>query len=103
GVTRWLRRDHALDQRMEAFVAAREPVKLVRLHLRNRGPRARRLTVTYYAQWVLGSSAAAARAFVVPSYDPGAETLLARNPWNPDHAERTAFLVADRRPHGFTS
>ena len=98
GSTQFLRRDHGLFQRIEVFVAEKDPVKLVRLRLQNLGARARRLTVTYYAQWVLGATTESARAFVVPEYDVASETLLARNPWVSEFAQRTAFLVADRRP-----
>src|SRR5690606_1708051 len=30
-------------------------------------------------------------------------TLLAHNCWNPDFADRFAFLTASRKPHGFTT
>jgi cyclic beta-1,2-glucan synthetase len=103
GTTEWTRRDHGLAQTLLVFAASDDPVKLVRLRVENLRSRPRRLTVTYYAQWVLGSTTEIARAFVVPEYDAGSQSLLARNPWNPDHAARTAFLVSDRKPHGFTT
>jgi len=102
GYTEWRQNSHGLEHRLRVFVPLGDPVKVVRLRLRNHAPRARRITATYYAQWVLGRTAATTRAHIVPSYDAEARTLLAHNSWNPDFAERTAFLTSDRAPHGFT-
>jgi cyclic beta-1,2-glucan synthetase len=103
GATEFRRLDHALEQRVTVFSALDDPVKVVRLRVRNLLDRPRRLTATYYAQWVLGATAETARSSVVPEYDAPSEALLARSAWNPDFGARTAFLVSDRRPHGFTT
>ena len=58
-----------------------DPVKISRLRLENRSAAARRLTVTAYAEWVLGPQRAVGAPFVVTELD---ETgaLFARNAWN---------------------
>ena len=103
GYSEWRRRSHGLEQRLVVFVPADDPVKIVRLELRNLRQVARRITATYYAEWVLGSTASVTRPFVVAEYDAASAALLARNPWNPDFADSVAFLASDRRPHGFTT
>ncbi len=102
GYTEWRQNSHGLEQRLHVFVPKDAPVKLVRLRLRNAASDQRRITATYYAEWVLGELPGAARPFVVSEYDPGARALLARNPWNPEYAARVAFLTSDRPPHGYT-
>src|SRR5262249_38824701 len=46
---------HQVEQELTLFVPPVDPVKIIRLTLRNRSGRARRLTATYYAEWVLGT------------------------------------------------
>jgi len=103
GYTRWSQKSHGLDQEMLVFVPLDAPVKIVRLRLRNLENRHRRLTSTYYAEWLLGALPSIARPHVVCDYDPAAQAILAMSRWNEDFAERVAFLTASRPPHGFTT
>ena len=80
-----------------------DPVKLVELGLTNRLDRPRRVTVTYYVEWVLGATRDRSQGFVVPEFDPASEALLARNPWNEDFADRVAFVAASEKLHGLTA
>jgi cyclic beta-1,2-glucan synthetase len=101
GYTIWRSHSHALAQDLTVFVPPDDPVKIVRLRLHNHASRPRRLTVTYFAHWILGASRQS--PLLVPEYDGGIHALLARDPWTPEFAERTAFLAADRLPHGVTA
>lgn len=103
GYTEWAHDSHRLEQRLLAFVPSADPVKVVRLRLRNRAPHPRRITATYYAEWVLGALRSAVRPFVVVDYDAASHALLARNPWNPEFADRVAFVAADLPAHGVTA
>ncbi len=103
GYSEWHHHSHGLEQRLRIFVPPHAPVKLVRLQLRNKSGRVRRITATYYAEWVLGSTRHTTQPFVVTEYDPGHRALLAHCTWNADFAKRMAFLVSDRPPHGFTT
>jgi cyclic beta-1,2-glucan synthetase len=102
GVTQWLQRSQGLDQTMLAFVPVDDPVKLVRLRLRNLRDRPRRITATYYAEWLLGSVRSTAKPRVVADYDSAARAIFARNPWNPDFAGRCAFLTCSLEAHSLT-
>jgi cyclic beta-1,2-glucan synthetase len=103
GYTTFHHHSHGLKQRLRLFTAADEPVKIVQLQLENRYSRPRRLTVTYYAEWVLGVNRDEMQAYVIPSYEPEYHALLARNPYNAEFGGRVAFLAASRKLHGLTA
>jgi len=102
GYTVWRSSSHGLEQELLMFVPVDDPVKIVRLRLRNLGARTRRVTATYYAEWLLGAHSEA-RPHVVCEYDASCHALVARNPWSLDFAERVAFLTSDRPPHSLTA
>ena len=77
-------------------------MKLALLTLSNPGNRGRRFTVTYYAEWLLGSMSSIARPHLVCGFDFASRALIARNGWNPEFGDRTAFLAASRPPHSLT-
>jgi cyclic beta-1,2-glucan synthetase len=94
---------HGLKQRMRVFAVQDAPVKLIQLHLENSWSRNRRITATYYAEWVLGTSREITQQYIVPEFAPNTHALLARNPYNAEFAERVAFLAANKKPHGLTA
>lgn len=103
GYSTWHKHAHGLEQELLVFVPTDAPVKIVRLRVRNLTERHRRLTATHYTEWMLGSLPSMARPHVRCGYDADARALLAHNCWNPDFADRFAFLTASRKPHGFTT
>jgi cyclic beta-1,2-glucan synthetase len=103
GYAEWHHQSQGLSQQLRVSVPPGDPVKLVQLRLRNLWSRPRRVTATYYAEWLLGSVRSASRSHVVCEYDPQLRALLARNPWNPDFAECVAFLSSSLAPHGLTA
>jgi cyclic beta-1,2-glucan synthetase len=103
GYTTFHHRCRGLDQRLRMSVPANDPVKIVQLRVTNRLDRPRRLTATYYVEWVLGATRDTTQAFVVPEFDPPSQALLARNPWSRDFGDRIAFAAASERLHGLTA
>ncbi len=94
---------HGLTHQLNMFVAPSAPVKIYHLQLRNTWQRARRLTVTLYAEWVLGTTRAATQQFIVPEFDADSNGMLVRNVYNSDFGDRIAFAAADRPLHGITA
>jgi cyclic beta-1,2-glucan synthetase len=103
GYATFLHRSHGLEQSLRMWVPPEDPVKLVEVTLTNRLDRPRRLTVTYYVEWVLGATRDRSQLFVVPEFDPVSEAVLARNPWNEDLAGGIAFVAASEKVHGLTA
>jgi len=102
GVTEWRQNSHGLEQQMTAFVPVDGAVKLVRLRLKNVSGQPRRISATYYAEWLLGALESTARPHVVSSYDATLKAIVGRNRWNAEFASRAAFLTGSKDPHSLT-
>jgi cyclic beta-1,2-glucan synthetase len=85
------------------FVPLDDPVKVSILTLENRSPRTRHLSVTAFAEWVLGTSRGASAAHVVSELEPATGALMARNPWNAEFGGRAAFLDLGGRQASWTA
>ena len=92
GYTSWTSRSHGLEHELTIFVPPQDPVKVIRLRLRNAMPQPRRITATYYAEWLLGAMRSASSPHVVSRYDAESSALFAQNSWNPEFTDPVAFL-----------
>jgi cyclic beta-1,2-glucan synthetase len=92
-----------LKQEMSIFAVPDAPVKIIKLRLENVWDRPRRITATYYAEWVLGVNRSLTQQYVIPEYDGDSQALLARNPFNTEFGERVAFLAGSKTLHGLTA
>ena len=103
GYTTYERGSHGLDQELTVFVPPDAALKVVRLRLKNTSVRHRRLTATYYAEWVLGSRREWQRPYIVSEFDRDHACLLATCDWNAEFGGRVAFLASKNDAHGFTA
>ncbi|MCK5411610.1 MAG: hypothetical protein KAJ67_05915, partial [Gemmatimonadetes bacterium] len=103
GYTSFKHHNHGLRQLLTVFCVPDAPVKILRLRLENGQRCPRRITATYYAEWVLGRDRDSSAQFVIPEYDAAHQVMLAQNPFAEPFAGRVAFLTASGAPHGITS
>jgi cyclic beta-1,2-glucan synthetase len=103
GYTEFESHSHGLNQWMRVFVSRDDPVKVVQLRLENQWDRPRRITATYYAEWVLGVHRDGTQQHILPEYDGANQALLARNPYNVEFGERVAFAAASKELHDLTA
>ena len=103
GYSIFTHQSHGLGQELTLFTHRDEAVKVVRLKLHNLLGLERRITATYYAEWVLGVNRDQMQQYVHTTYDSAHNAILARNPYNVEFGERVAFLAANRQPHGLTA
>lgn len=94
---------HELDQKLKIFAAPNDPVKIAQLKLKNTSSLTRRINITYYAEWVLGTTHENTAQYIVPEFASNNFALLASNPYNQDFSKRVAFLAATRELQGLTT
>jgi cyclic beta-1,2-glucan synthetase len=92
-----------LRQELTLFVPPDDPVKILRLRLRNTGDRPRRLSAVFYAEWVLGTVRDQAPTQVLTEVDADTGALLARNAFQTDYATAVAFADVSLRPRTVTA
>jgi cyclic beta-1,2-glucan synthetase len=84
------------------YVPVDDPIKISRLTIRNTSGRSRRLSITGYVEWVLGTGRVATAPHVVTEIDAETGAMLARNPWRSEFAERIAFADLGGRQVAWT-
>ena len=82
---------HGIASELELFVGWRDPVKISSLKLKNYSLVTRKISVTAYVEWVLGTVRGTSSPYIVTQRDHETGALFARNPWNADFGEHVAF------------
>ncbi|MDQ7249930.1 GH36-type glycosyl hydrolase domain-containing protein [Dongia sedimenti] len=103
GYSRFEHAAHGIEADLLQYVPLADPIKISRLTLRNVSGRACKISVTGFAEWVLGTSRAASGPFVVTEIDPVSGAMLARNPWSIAFPGRVAFADLRGRQTAWTA
>ncbi|KPP88541.1 MAG: cyclic beta-1,2-glucan synthetase [Rhodobacteraceae bacterium HLUCCA08] len=91
GYSRFEHAAHGIAAEMVQFVPLDDPVRITRLTLRNTGDKVRRMSVTAYAEWVLGTSRSATAGHITTTRDAETGAVFARNPFGLGFPGRVAF------------
>ena len=103
GYSRFEHTANGISSDLQQFVPLADPIRISRLRLTNRSGRTRRLSVTTYAEWTLGTSRSSSMSFIVSEQDAETGALFARKPWNMAFPDRIAFADLCGRQTEWTS
>jgi cyclic beta-1,2-glucan synthetase len=101
GYSRFEHNRHGISLDLLQFVPLDASIKVSRLRIRNLSGRPRRLSVSAYVEWVLGTLSAATGPYVSTELEPVTGGLLARNLWSGPDA-RVAFVDLGGRQTAWT-
>ncbi len=96
GYTVFEHAERGISSEVWVYVAVNEPVKFTVVKVRNRSGRSRRLSVTGYAEWVLGDLRPKSVMHIITDVDLQTGAVLARNPYNTEFGNRVAFFNVDQ-------
>lgn len=102
GYTCYVHHSHQLEQETRVYVPPDDAVKIIQLRVKNQAAHHRRLTATYYAEWVLGSQRSKTLPHIMTSHIARLKGIFASCAWNPDFGSCVAFLSSSHATHGFT-
>jgi cyclic beta-1,2-glucan glucanotransferase len=103
GYTRFEHASRGIACELLQFVPVSDSIKISRLTLRNNSGRTRRLSVTAYAEWVLGNERAATAPSLITEADSETGALLARSSNQGEFAGHVAFADLGGRQESFTA
>lgn len=103
GYSRYVSDINGFHHELTVHVPLKDPLKIMRLSLRNDDSKSRRLTVTHFAEWVLGTHRENAPMQVVCERDIETGAILARNAWAGDFAGKLAFAAAGQTVRSATA
>jgi len=93
---------HGIYQELEQFVPAREPVKVLRLRLRNSSGIHRSLSVTYYIEPVLGVFRETSYPHIKTEFDAVSGSILVQNHYREGFAHHITFAATSTAEFTFT-
>jgi cyclic beta-1,2-glucan synthetase len=103
GYSRFQHGSHGILLDLVQFVPPEDPIKISRLILENNSGRPRRLSVTAYSEWVLGTSRGASAPYIASELDTQSGALFAQSAWGGEFGGRIAFADLAGKQTSFTA
>lgn len=88
---------------MLVWVDSEAAIKFTKLKIRNGDTRTRKLSVTGYIEWVLGSARSKTAPYIHTEIDPDSGAFFASDPYNAEFSGRIAFFDTDQLKKTFTA
>ncbi|WP_455717678.1 GH36-type glycosyl hydrolase domain-containing protein [Anaerosporobacter sp.] len=91
-----------ITQELTVFTPLDEPIKLWELKLTNTSEIERYLSLTYYVEWVLGTSRDQSNPYILTDYSNEHEYLSAKSIYNYNFHKHNAFIFSSEMITGYT-
>ncbi|MFA6236469.1 MAG: glucoamylase family protein [Bacteriovorax sp.] len=93
---------YGLGHELIFFASLNDHVKIARLTLKNHGSIKRKISLTFFAEWILGNNKAQSSHFIVTEKPEYSKALTARNPFSNDFHGRMAFVAISEDISSYT-
>ncbi len=94
--------ENGINTEMTVFVDIESTIKFSVIKIKNNSGETRKLSVTGYAEWVLGDLKSKTVTHIITETDAETGAIFAKNPYNTEFARRVAFLDVDEAHRTFT-
>ena len=102
GYSRFFHDQDDLNLELTVFTPLKESVKLWELKLQNQSDKIKYLTLTYYAEWVLGINREHTNPYILTAYNNEHEYLSAKNIYTFHFNNMQAYLFSSEMIKGYT-
>lgn len=92
GFSRFEQLNGEIAHKLEVIVPLNDSLKMVKLTLKNTTDLLKRISATYYAEWVLGVTRNLQSSFIVTEWDDDLKALIARNVYQETFRNALSFL-----------
>ena len=103
GASTFEHRHSDVESLLTVGLADGSATRISRLRLTNHGPRARRIGVTAYVEWTLGSQREHTQHQICTEFDAARGTLFARNTFDPQFSGWVAFCALSPEVHAYSA
>ena len=93
---------NGIEQEMTIFVSQDDPIKVYKIKVKNSTKDIRKLSLTYFAELVLGVAKEDSAPFIITDYSFTDEVFTAVNTYNFDFADRTTFIFSNEKINSFS-
>jgi cyclic beta-1,2-glucan synthetase len=102
GYSRFEHTDYGITAELKQFVPIDDSIKISWLTLRNLSGSTRKISITAYVEWLLGSIRTGSTPYIVTEVDPTTKAVLARSMWGGEFGGRVAFADLGGLQNSFT-
>lgn len=103
GYTVFEREVDQLKMELSQYVPLSDSVKISKLRIYNRGTSTRSLAITFYAEWVLGTSRSATSQFITTEIDSATGALVVKNKWTPQFENQIVYVDMQGKQSSWTA
>lgn len=100
GYTRFDHERNGITHEMTMYVPLEDPIKIMKLKLKNNSALQREISLTYYAEWVLGVQRQSNSPHIVTEWLESASVMTARNTYQETFRDAHAFLAMYQQQPG---